>query len=196
MLVQAQRVSLNDSMRLSDELTQLNKELEDRVSRRTLDLELKAKELEESKVGLEHEMKERQRVEVELRHAQKLEAVGQLAAGIAHEINTPMQYVGSSLGFLKEAFTDLGTVNGLIEECIGQEKYALDPKALELLELLEELDLAYVCERGPAALARALEGITRVTEIVGAMNEFTHPDNTEMDSAGHKSRIGYGRHGR
>ena len=182
-LVQAQRVSLSDSMRLSDELSHLNRELEDRVIRRTEDLEHKAQELLESKIILEHEMSERERVEVELRHAQKLEAVGQLAAGIAHEINTPMQYIGSSLSFLKDSFADLGAVNALLEDCLSQDKYGLDPKVIELQELLEEAELSYVCERGPKALDRALEGITRVTEIVGAMNEFTHPDKSEMDSA-------------
>lgn len=182
-LVQAQRVSLNDSMRLSDELGYLNKGLEDRVAQRTSDLEMKAQELLESKTILEHEMGERERVEIELRHAQKLESVGQLAAGIAHEINTPMQYIGSSLSFLKESFSDLGIVNNLLEECLGQEQYQLDPKAIELLQFLKDVDLPYACERGPKAVDRALDGITRVTNIVRAMNEFTHPDRAQMDCA-------------
>ena len=182
-LVQAQRVSLSDSMRLSDELTHLNKELEERVARRTAALEKKAVELLESKTILEHEMSERERVEVELRHAQKLESVGQLAAGIAHEINTPMQYIGSSLSFLKDSFTDLDMVNSHFKGCLDQDKFSLDPKVIELQQLLEEVDLSYVCQRGPKALDRALDGIKRVTEIVGAMNEFTHPDETEMDTA-------------
>ena len=93
MLVQAQRVSLEDSKRLSDELSLLNKELEARVERRTQALERQAAELLESKTQLEHEMSERQRVEVELRHAQKLEAVGQMSAGIAHEINLSLIHI-------------------------------------------------------------------------------------------------------
>lgn len=182
-LVQAQRVSLSDSMRLSDELSHLNKELEERMARRTEALELKAKELLASKTILEHEMSERQRVEIELRHSQKMESVGQLAAGIAHEINTPMQYIGSSLSFLKDSFADLRTLKNLIENLLKQDQYSLDPKAIELQQQLETADLAYLCERGPKALDRALDGITRVTEIVGAMNEFTHPDQAGMESA-------------
>lgn len=182
-LVQAQRVSLSDSMRLSDELTHVNKELENRVAQRTNDLELKAKELLESKTTLEYEMRERERVEIELRHAQKLEMVGKLAAGIAHEINTPKQYMESSLSFLKESFTELGAVNSLLEKCLSKNQYSLGPKVIELKNLLDEVDFTYVCERGLEALDRALSGITRVTEIVGVMNEFTHPDRAEMDSA-------------
>ncbi len=182
-LVQAQRVSLNDSMRLSDELTILNKESEDRVVRRTQALEQKAQELQESKTVLEREMKERERVEVELRHAQKLESVGQLAAGIAHEINTPMQYIGSSLEFLKESFIDLKELNVMITSYLSQDSLKQDYKSIKLLNLVNEVDLDYLCARGPKALTRSLDGIARVTEIVGAMNEFTHPDKKEMKQA-------------
>ena len=183
LLIQSQRVSLNDSVRLSDELTHLNKELEERVANRTADLQLKAEELSESKSVLEHEMNERERVEVELRHAQKLEAVGQLAAGIAHEINTPLQYVGSSLSFLQESTADLSVLNTLLNDCLSQDKYCLDPTIVRLQQTLDDIDLSYICKRAPMALDRALSGITRVTEIVGAMNEFTHPDKTEMVGA-------------
>lgn len=182
-LVQAQRVSLNESMRLSDELTVMNKESEDRVMRRTRSLELKAQELQDSKTVLEREMKERERVEIELRHAQKLETVGQLAAGIAHEINTPMQYIGSSLEFLKESFCDLESLNVILSNYLAQDSIQKDEKHIELLQFINEIDLDYFCERGPKALTRSLDGIARVTEIVGAMNEFTHPDRKEMNSA-------------
>lgn len=182
-LVQAQKVSLDDSMRLSDELTHLNKELEERVLRRTKALERQAEELLESKSVLEREMKERERVEVELRHAQKLESVGQLAAGIAHEINTPMQYIGSSLSFLNDSFSDLESLNKSLNSYLSQDCLMADPKVMEFQEKLEDADLDYLCERGPKALNRALEGIARVTEIVSAMNEFTHPDRKEKDNA-------------
>lgn len=189
-LVQAQKVSLDDSMRLSDELTHLNKELEDRVLRRTIALERQAEELLESKSVLEREMRERERVEVELRHAQKLESVGQLAAGIAHEINTPMQYIGGSLGFLNDFFSDLGSLNSMLNSYFSQDSLVVNPSVLEIREALEDADLDYLCERGPKALNRALDGIARVTEIVGAMNEFTHPDRKEKDSANINRALG------
>lgn len=181
-LVQAQRTSLNDSRRLSSELSQLNTELEDRVSRRTNALEENAKELIESKRVLEQEMSERQRVEIELRHAQKLEAVGQLAAGIAHEINTPMQYIGNSLQFLQSAFSDLQNLSTRLEESIPLIK-GHEEQTDSFRQAIEEADLEYIRERAPKALDRALQGINRVTQIVGAMNEFSHPDQREKSSA-------------
>ncbi len=181
MLIQSQRTSLKDSARLSDELSVLNKELESRVARRTQLLEEKAKELAQSNESLEHEMSERARVEMELRHVHKLEAVGQLAAGIAHEINTPMQYISNSLQFLRSAFDDLSALSMSFETHI--EAADSNPSVRALQVSLEEADLDYVRERAPQAIDRALEGIGRVTEIVSAMNEFTHPDQASKSPA-------------
>ncbi len=181
MLIQSQRTSLKDSARLSEELSILNKELESRVARRTQSLEEKAQELAQSNESLEHEMSERARVEMELRHVHKLEAVGQLAAGIAHEINTPMQYIGNSLQFLRSAFDDLSTLSISFEKHI--ESIDTDPSVRALQASIEEADLDYVRERAPQAIDRALEGISRVTEIVSAMNEFTHPDQASKSPA-------------
>lgn len=182
-LLQSQQISIDDSQRLSDELTKLNKELEGRVARRTSDLEHKALELMESKSILEHEMQERERVEVELRHAQKLESVGQLAAGIAHEINTPMQYIGSSLSFLQDSFSSLDQINKSVDQCMASTNSSSDKAFSELKNTLDEADISYICERAPKALDRALEGIERVTKIVRAMNEYAHPDKNEMELA-------------
>lgn len=182
-LLQAQRVSLEESMHLSDELSKLNKELEDRVVRRTAALERKAAELLNSKSVLEHEMQERERVEIELRHAQKMESVGQLAAGIAHEINTPMQYVGSSLRFLHDSFTDMSTIKQIMNDFLDNETYRRDTRVISLKEDLDNVDFSYLCERSPKALKRAMEGIARVSDIVQAMNEFAHPDRSDMESA-------------
>lgn len=181
-LVQAQRASLNDSQRLSSELSKLNIELEERVARRTNALEVNTQKLMESKQILEQEMNERQRVEIELRHAQKLEAVGQLAAGIAHEINTPMQYIGNSLQFLKSAFANLQNLTMTLEESIALIQ-GHEAKKESFKQTIEDADLDYIRERAPKALDRALQGIGRVTQIVGAMNEFSHPDQLEKSCA-------------
>lgn len=181
MLIQSQRTSIKDSARLSEELSSLNKELESRVSRRTQALEEKAQELAQSNESLEHEMRERARVEMELRHVHKLEAVGQLAAGVAHEINTPMQYIGNSLQFIRSAFDDLSSLSISFETHI--EAIDTDPSVRALKVSIEEADLDYVRERAPKAIDRALEGIARVTEIVSAMNEFTHPDRASKSPA-------------
>jgi PAS domain S-box-containing protein len=124
---------------------------------------------------------DRLRMERELRTAQKLEAVGQLAAGIAHEINTPVQFIGDSVRFLHDAFADL---DGLLAEYRAGFDAAVaggDAGALgERLEEAEDLaDLEYLRERVPAALHRTLEGVERVASIVRAMKEFAHPQTAQ-----------------
>jgi signal transduction histidine kinase len=115
-----------------------------------------------------------QQLEVDLRQAQKLEAVGRLAAGIAHEINTPIQFVGDSTRFLEDAFVAL---SGVVQAC----EEAVPPEALDALHRLqEEADLDYLREQVPKAIARTLQGVQRVATIVGAMKEFAHPDRKEM----------------
>jgi signal transduction histidine kinase len=127
-----------------------------------------------------HDEEERRRMELELRLSQKLEAVGQLAAGIAHEINTPVQFVGDTIRFLDDAFTDL---SGLVEAYGALRDLAtasgLDPAALDRLAVAEETaDLEYLRERVPAALERARDGIDRVARIVRAIRDFAHPPTT------------------
>lgn len=182
-LVQAQRASLADSKRLSDELRNLNRELEQRVDRRTQALEQNAGKLRESNQKLEHEINERARVEVELRHANKLEAVGQLAAGIAHEINTPIQYVGNSLQYLKSALSELQSFSQSVEDYLIQQSPHSAASRAELELVLSDIDLAHIKKRAPKAIDRALDGIDRVTNIVRAMNEFSYPDGEEKTSA-------------
>jgi PAS domain S-box-containing protein len=128
---------------------------------------------------------ERQRLEAELRLAQKLEAVGELAAGIAHEINTPIQYVGDSLRFLNDAFLDSMNVLDCYEALRGALE-AGEPAA-ELLDQVvdaeQHADLAYLRERLPEAFGRARGGIERVATIVRAMRRFSHVSTDGMSAA-------------
>jgi PAS domain S-box-containing protein len=131
------------------------------------------------------EMKERERMAIELRLAQKLESVGRLAAGVAHEINTPIQYVGDSIHFLRAAAADCETL-------IRQYRSAIDALAggaaaapvLEAVRAAEaQADLAFLAEEVPKAFERTLDGVDRVAGIVRAMKEFAHPDPTEQSPA-------------
>ena len=116
------------------------------------------------------------RLEMELQQARKLEAVGSLAAGIAHEINTPMQFIGDNTRFLQEAFTELFEV--LAKHLPGPGSAACDARSQD-----EEADLEYLREEAPKAIERTLQGVERVATIVRAMKEFAHPDQREMVGA-------------
>ncbi|MET0388923.1 MAG: ATP-binding protein [Polyangiales bacterium] len=115
------------------------------------------------------------RLELELRHAQKLEAIGQLAAGVAHEINTPMQFIGDNVAFLQDGFNDL---MGLVQLYERLRNAGETPAGLEeLAALRERADLDYLESRGPRAFETTLQGVTRVSAIVAALKTFAHPQH-------------------
>ncbi|MGB8296598.1 MAG: PAS domain S-box protein, partial [Polyangia bacterium] len=128
---------------------------------------------------------EQQRLEAELGQARKLEAVGQLAAGIAHEINTPTQFVGDSIQFLADAYKDEQLLFAKYREVMTTlaATPAFESLARQMKEVEESIDLTYVQENAPAAFARALEGVSRISMIVQAMKEFAHPDQREKSPA-------------
>jgi signal transduction histidine kinase len=120
-------------------------------------------------------------MEVQLRHALKLESIGQLAAGIAHEINTPTQFIGDNARFLQEGFGDLTALLRQYEKLLASAKTeALLPKLVEETEAaVARADLDYLMAEIPKAVAQSLQGVERVTKIVRAMKDFSHPGTDE-----------------
>ncbi|MFQ5557798.1 MAG: ATP-binding protein, partial [Acidimicrobiales bacterium] len=123
------------------------------------------------------DISERKQFELERLHAQKLESVGQLAAGIAHEMNTPIQYIGDSVHFLGDILGDMMELHDryriLRDEATGHEDLAALISEIEQIE--NDIDITLVHEEAPRAVDRTLEGIERVTTIVKALKQFSHP---------------------
>jgi PAS domain S-box-containing protein len=130
-------------------------------------------------IGILRDVTQRRQTESQLAQAQKMESIGQLAAGIAHEINTPTQYIGDNTRFLLDAFTSLG---GLLERyrgiipVLGEFRPDLQQ---EIAVAENAADLAYLLEEVPRAIAQSQDGVQRVTQIVRAMREFSHPGSQE-----------------
>ncbi len=133
---------------------------------------------------------EKAQLEVQLFQAQKLEAVGTLAAGIAHEINTPTQFIGDNTHFLQDSFAD---IIELIDRTVALCKSLADDEEAgrlteeqrrmlsDTISAAEEADMEYLTEEVPKSISQVLEGVNRVSSIVNAMKSFSHPDKEDME---------------
>lgn len=141
----------------------------------------KTAELVEQKAKLAKALDELRMTQAKLLQAQKLEAIGQLAAGIAHEVNTPAQYVTDNVSFLQRAFDKLlkvvETQGNLIEGVRSGDTTPLAHEAVDAARTAAKLD--YLARQVPRAIEQSLEGLGQISSIVKAMKEFSHPSGAE-----------------
>jgi len=138
--------------------------------------------------GVSRDITEHKRIEAEHRQmeaqlllSQKLESVGRLAAGIAHEINTPTQFITDNTRFLAEAFQHFARVLAAHRKLVAQVVAGpVAPQAVQALQDLEnQEDIDYLLKEVPSTCAQSLEGLARIARIVGAMKDFSHPKSVD-----------------
>ena len=135
--------------------------------------------------GLMLDITELRRLGRELAAAQKLESVGRLAAGVAHEINTPVQYVSNNVDFVRTSVADVTAVIHAYRNLQQVVRSAGDVTAAAILAADAEkaVDLDYILQNAPQALDSSIEGLERIATIVRSMKEFAHPDQSQKSSA-------------
>jgi signal transduction histidine kinase len=170
----------------SDEIGRLGRDIN-----RMLEALQKNAGVERMNEALRKEIKDRQLAEnarnqmaVELLHGQKLQAIGGLAAGVAHEINTPIQFVGDNVRFLHDAFANLAKLLEQYELVYQEIRDGVQKPALEAVDQARQrADVEFLRKEIPMALDQTLDGIGRVATIVKALKVFSHVDSGSQNTA-------------
>jgi two-component system NtrC family sensor kinase len=148
--------------------------LEKMVAKRTAEINAQKEQLRQT-------LSQLRGTQAKLIQAQKLEAIGQLAAGIAHEVNTPTQYVSDNTSFAQRAVT--GLISALQAATAVVQAAKEGPVSAELLAAADaavaKAKMSYLVKQLPRALEQSLEGLGRIATIVQAMKEFSHPSGAE-----------------
>ena len=124
------------------------------------------------------------KLEYDLLQSQKMESIGTLAGGIAHEINTPAQYISVNLKFLSDANEDLASIirKWRIMTEKAQEHDVLAELAKKIETLCNEVDLDFILKEIPDAISQSRSGLAQVSKIVLAMKDFAHPGTADKSS--------------
>jgi PAS domain S-box-containing protein len=127
---------------------------------------------------------DRQVREAAIEQASRLEALGRLSAGLSHEINTPIQFVGDNTRFLAEACQDLLGVVLLYRDLLAApDSGSLAERQQRAREAEERYEIDYLEAEIPSAIQQTLEGVERVATIVRAMRAFSHPGQVDQADA-------------
>ncbi len=147
-------------------------------------LKLEAEENGEMARQLRDSLKELKSAQSKLIQSSKMESLGTLAGGIAHEINTPIQYIAGNLDFLNEALEDLWSMIGLYEEIAAQAKQGcgLEGKLELLQQFRKETDWETLVEDLNEAIVQSRQGVDQVTSIVIAMKDFANPGTNTKEA--------------
>ncbi|UCH98472.1 MAG: PAS domain-containing protein [Candidatus Aminicenantes bacterium] len=116
--------------------------------------------------------------------SQKLESLGKMARNIAHEIKSPLQYIGNNSYFIYDSFENLVKFfNALNQSLTAIEKS--DPTRVKenLEKACKEYDIEYILKEGPKASDQIIKGVSRVTTIIQSMMDYTHPGRGVMEQA-------------
>ena len=135
-------------------------------------------------VAIITDIAQRKDLESQLMQAQKMQSIGQLAAGIAHEINTPAQFVGDNTRFVQDAFKDLIELSNSFRKLYSAARNnEISPELLdEVASSMEAADVEFLTDEVPTAIDQSLDGISRISNIVRAMKEFSHPGGKEFEA--------------
>lgn len=120
-------------------------------------------------------------IEHQLIHSQKMETIGVMAAGLAHEINTPLQYAIGNSTFVKETIDKLvqfiTSIRDLMHD-MAPAKLAANPRAID--DIIDAFDVDFITKEIPPAINECLEGLNRIAAIVLSVKKFAHPDSDEF----------------
>jgi PAS domain S-box-containing protein len=136
-------------------------------------------------IGVVADLRERHQREVAARHDQKLESLGRLSAGIAHEINTPIQFVGDNTRFLANAYEEMLELLLVYRDCLDPSAAATswEERNRRVAEAEMKADIDFLAEEVPGAVQQSLEGIERVASLVRAMKSFSYKDSNDRSYA-------------